>query len=94
LLKFATAKHIKRIKIGANLAKCFEDELNPVALKAQRRVPLPDGYNFINLFKILFILSLNLDEWINEPDTSDNNEDEEDEASNIDLTDNEVFYFY
>uniref|UniRef100_A0A1I8BU09 AP-3 complex subunit delta n=1 Tax=Meloidogyne hapla TaxID=6305 RepID=A0A1I8BU09_MELHA len=74
LLNFATTKHAERIKIGASLAKCFEDELNPVAPKAQRRVPLPEG--------------LNLDEWINEPDTLDNNEEEEDEdASSVDLSD-------
>uniref|UniRef100_A0A915NHQ4 AP-3 complex subunit delta domain-containing protein n=1 Tax=Meloidogyne floridensis TaxID=298350 RepID=A0A915NHQ4_9BILA len=76
LLKYASTKHAERIKIGASLARCFEDELNPVAPKAQRRVPLPEG--------------LNLDEWINEPDTSDNNEDEEEEVSSIDVSDNEI----
>nr|CAD2130956.1 unnamed protein product [Meloidogyne enterolobii] len=75
LLKYASTKHAERIKIGASLARCFEDELNPVAPKAQRRVPLPEG--------------LNLDEWINEPDTSDNNEDEEEEVSSIE-SDNEI----
>uniref|UniRef100_A0A915N6C3 AP-3 complex subunit delta domain-containing protein n=1 Tax=Meloidogyne javanica TaxID=6303 RepID=A0A915N6C3_MELJA len=75
LLKYASTKHAERIKIGASLARCFEDELNPVAPKAQRRVPLPEG--------------LNLDEWINEPDTSDNNEDEEEEVSSIE-SDNEM----
>uniref|UniRef100_A0A914LNH2 AP-3 complex subunit delta domain-containing protein n=1 Tax=Meloidogyne incognita TaxID=6306 RepID=A0A914LNH2_MELIC len=74
LLKYASTKHAERIKIGASLARCFQDELNPVAPKAQRRVPLPEG--------------LNLDEWINEPDTSDNNEDEE-EVSSIE-SDNEI----
>jgi len=50
LLKYASTKHAERIKIGASLARCFEDELNPVAPKAQRRVPLPEGYILRNLF--------------------------------------------
>lgn len=44
LLKFAIEKHAERVKIGAMLAKCFEGELNPVAAKAQRKVPIPERF--------------------------------------------------
>jgi hypothetical protein len=43
LLKFAMEKHAERQQIGATLAKYFEGELNPVAAKAQRKVPVPEG---------------------------------------------------
>lgn len=35
--------HAKREKVGEYFAKLFEGELNPVAVKAQRKVPVPDG---------------------------------------------------
>ena len=43
------------LRLGAELAAMFAGELNPVAPKAQRKVPLPEG--------------LDLDAWINEPPT-------------------------
>ncbi|CAG8666709.1 14615_t:CDS:10 [Cetraspora pellucida] len=47
---------------------CFYYELNPVAPKAQKKVPVPEG--------------LDLDAWINEPlPESENNESEEEEES-------------
>lgn len=52
--------------LGEEVASLFRDELNPVAPKAQRKVPLPEG--------------LNLDEWINEP-PSDSVSDAEAEAA-------------
>lgn len=71
-LKFAIEKHSERRKVGSSLIGCFKGDLNPVAEKAQKRVPIPDG--------------LNLDECINEPDelTTDeerNDWEEEDLAS-------------
>ncbi len=39
--------------LAADLVQLFAGDLNPVAPKAQRKVPVPEG--------------LNLDEWINEP---------------------------
>ncbi|XP_043205811.1 AP-3 complex subunit delta-1-like isoform X2 [Amphibalanus amphitrite] len=47
-------------RLGAELQQLFSGELNPVAPKAQKKVPVPEG--------------LNLDEWINEP--SDESADE------------------
>lgn len=43
------------LRLGAELAALFAGELNPVAPKAQRKVPVPEG--------------LDLDAWINEPPT-------------------------
>lgn len=44
-------------RIDLELAALFDGELNPVAAKAQRKVPVPEG--------------LDLDAWINEPSASD-----------------------
>lgn len=48
-------------RIDLEIACLFEGELNPVAAKAQKKVPIPEG--------------LDLDEWINDPpsDPEDNN---------------------
>ena len=43
--------------LDLELAGLFDGELNPVAAKAQRKVPVPEG--------------LDLDEWINSPPASD-----------------------
>lgn len=51
-------------KVGADLALLMTGELNPVAPKAQKKVPLPDG--------------LDLDAWINDPPSE--SEEEEDDA--------------
>jgi AP-3 complex subunit delta-1 len=45
------------VRIDLELASLFEGELNPVAPKAQRKVPIPEG--------------LDLDEWINDPPSDD-----------------------
>jgi len=84
LLKFAIEKHAERMKIGATLAKCFDGELNPVAAKAQRKVPVPDGYfHQFNNFEVFFCgtffsFRLDLDAWVNEPELSANEDEEED----------------
>ncbi|KAL3110627.1 hypothetical protein niasHT_017505 [Heterodera trifolii] len=64
MLNFASKMHTTNVKIGEALTKHFDGELNPVAAKAQRKVPVPDG--------------LNLDECINEIEDS-SMEDEMDE---------------
>ncbi|VDM38019.1 unnamed protein product [Toxocara canis] len=46
--------HANREKVAEDFSKLFEGELNPVAPKAQRKVPVPDG--------------LDLDAWIHEPE--------------------------
>lgn len=52
------------------IALLFTGELNPVALKAQRKVPLPEG--------------LNLDAWINDPPSNSEGEEIEDFSEEID----------
>ena len=54
-------------RVDLELAALFDGELNPVAPKAQKKVPIPEG--------------LDLDAWINEP-PSDSDESEE-QASNL-----------
>lgn len=43
LLKFVEKEHMNKEKMGEHFAALFEGELNPVASKAQRKVPLPEG---------------------------------------------------
>uniref|UniRef100_A0A0N4ZAI7 AP-3 complex subunit delta n=1 Tax=Parastrongyloides trichosuri TaxID=131310 RepID=A0A0N4ZAI7_PARTI len=61
LVKFVEGKHNEKEKMGESLISLYEGELNPVAPKAQRKVPIPEG--------------LNLDEWIGEPFPESENED-------------------
>ncbi|MCP9263614.1 AP-3 complex subunit delta-1 [Dirofilaria immitis] len=57
VLKIIERFHSNREKIGEEFAKLFEGELNPVAMKAQKKVPVPEG--------------LDLDAWIHEPVSED-----------------------
>lgn len=43
LLKYVMKLHDKGAKVSAELAELFAGELNPVAGKAQKKVPVPDG---------------------------------------------------
>ncbi|KIH52494.1 adaptin region [Ancylostoma duodenale] len=43
ILRVVEAAHARREKIATDIAKLYEGELNPVAPKAQRKVPVPDG---------------------------------------------------
>ncbi|GMS84974.1 hypothetical protein PENTCL1PPCAC_7149, partial [Pristionchus entomophagus] len=65
LIKIVESVHQKREKIGDELSILFDGELNPVAPKAQRKVPVPEG--------------LDLDAWIGEewPETEEEEEEEE-----------------
>ena len=56
------------VTLGSDLLSLFFGELNPVAPKAQKKVPLPEG--------------LDLDEWINEPPSS-LSEDEEIQVGDV-----------
>uniref|UniRef100_A0A914HEH6 AP-3 complex subunit delta n=1 Tax=Globodera rostochiensis TaxID=31243 RepID=A0A914HEH6_GLORO len=62
MLKFASEMHAQNVKISEALTKHFEGELNPVAAKAQKKVPVPEG--------------LNLDECINEMEPFEGDEDD------------------
>lgn len=66
LLKYVMKLHDKGAKVSAELAELFAGELNPVAGKAQKKVPVPDG--------------LDLDQWINEP-PSDSSDEERDRTN-------------
>ncbi|CAD5114681.1 DgyrCDS3727 [Dimorphilus gyrociliatus] len=63
LLKYLQKIHNKNVDIGPEISVLFSGTLNPVAPKAQKKVPVPDG--------------LNLDKWINEPISSSSEDDEE-----------------
>lgn len=70
--------------VAGELVAAFTVELNPVASKAQKKVPIPEGmcsYLFIYAqllhFSCSFTVGLNLDEWINDP-PSESEEEEED----------------
>ncbi|GMT16862.1 hypothetical protein PFISCL1PPCAC_8159, partial [Pristionchus fissidentatus] len=64
LIRIVESVHQKREKIGDELLILFDGELNPVAPKAQRKVPVPEG--------------LDLDAWIGEewPETEEEEEEE------------------
>ncbi|KAK6026391.1 adaptin region [Ostertagia ostertagi] len=69
LLRVIEAAHSRREKIAADVARLYEGELNPVAAKAQRKVPVPDG--------------LDLDQWIGEEwqDTPESSEESDVDAT-------------
>lgn len=58
------------IEFAAELAVAFKSELNPVAAKAQKKVPVPEG--------------LDLDVWINDP-PSESEEEEEEQMDNTEV---------
>ncbi|XP_050403527.1 AP-3 complex subunit delta-1 isoform X1 [Patella vulgata] len=59
--KYVGKIHEKGVKMGEELEQLYAGDLNPVAIKAQKKVPVPDG--------------LDLDKWINPP-PSDSSDDE------------------
>lgn len=67
LLKYVLKLHDKGVKVAAELSELFVGELNPVASKAQKKVPVPDG--------------LDLDQWINDPPSESS--DEERDRTNV-----------
>ena len=44
LLKQVEKLHAGRERVAGDVAKLYERELNPVAAKAQKKVPVPEGY--------------------------------------------------
>ncbi|KAE9551048.1 hypothetical protein FO519_005748 [Halicephalobus sp. NKZ332] len=44
ILRFIEKQHSNRIKMGEAFSVLFEGELNPVAAKAQKKVPIPEVY--------------------------------------------------
>ncbi|KAK3755607.1 hypothetical protein QZH41_017603, partial [Actinostola sp. cb2023] len=66
MIKYVLKLQAKGVKCGEEVCALFVGEMNPVAVKAQKKVPLPEG--------------LDLDKWINEPlDESSAEEDNEED---------------
>ncbi|XP_042335820.1 AP-3 complex subunit delta-1 isoform X1 [Sceloporus undulatus] len=62
LMKYIHKLQIKEVPVAEEVMALFAGELNPVAPKAQKKVPIPEG--------------LDLDAWINEPPSESESEDE------------------
>ncbi|XP_066491121.1 AP-3 complex subunit delta-1 isoform X4 [Tiliqua scincoides] len=62
LMKYIHKLQIKEVPVAEEVTALFAGELNPVAPKAQKKVPIPEG--------------LDLDAWINEPPSDSESEDE------------------
>ncbi|XP_064424430.1 AP-3 complex subunit delta-1 [Latimeria chalumnae] len=62
LIKYIQKLQSKDVPVAEEVTALFAGELNPVAPKAQKKVPVPDG--------------LDLDVWINEPPSESESEDE------------------
>ncbi|XP_048758475.2 AP-3 complex subunit delta-1-like isoform X2 [Ostrea edulis] len=79
LVKYVQKLIEKGAKVGEEVSSLFAGDLNPVAPKAQRKVPVPDG--------------LDLDKWINEP-LSESSEDEEPTTSIFAINHDDTKSFY
>ncbi|KAG9343232.1 hypothetical protein JZ751_014211 [Albula glossodonta] len=66
LVKYIEKLQQKQVEVGEEVTALFTGELNPVAPKAQKKVPVPEG--------------LDLDAWINEPPSESESEDEKPRA--------------
>ncbi|KAJ7419284.1 AP-3 complex subunit delta-1 [Willisornis vidua] len=62
LIKYIQKLQVKEVPVAEEVIALFAGELNPVAPKAQKKVPVPEG--------------LDLDAWINEPPSDSESEDE------------------
>ncbi|XP_039622826.1 AP-3 complex subunit delta-1 isoform X1 [Polypterus senegalus] len=62
LVKYIQKLQAKEVSVAEEVTALFAGELNPVAPKAQKKVPVPEG--------------LDLDAWINEPPSESESEDE------------------
>ncbi|XP_049572781.1 AP-3 complex subunit delta-1 isoform X6 [Syngnathus scovelli] len=66
LVKYIQKLQQKEVEVEEEVIALFAGELNPVAPKAQKKVPVPEG--------------LDLDAWINEPPSESESEDEQPKA--------------
>ncbi|XP_016520205.1 AP-3 complex subunit delta-1 isoform X10 [Poecilia formosa] len=66
LVKYIQKLQQKDVEVAEEVNALFAGELNPVAPKAQKKVPVPEG--------------LDLDAWINEPPSESESEDEQPKA--------------
>ncbi|XP_078318688.1 AP-3 complex subunit delta-1-like isoform X1 [Crassostrea virginica] len=79
VVKYVQKLMDKGAKVGDEVSSLFAGELNPVAPKAQRKVPVPEG--------------LDLDKWINEP-LSESSSDEEPTTSIFAINHDDSKSFY
>jgi len=47
--------HDKGVRVADEVNELFAGELNPVAAKAQRKVPVPDGYGVIVIAVVVIV---------------------------------------
>uniref|UniRef100_A0A673J227 AP-3 complex subunit delta-1 n=1 Tax=Sinocyclocheilus rhinocerous TaxID=307959 RepID=A0A673J227_9TELE len=66
LVKYIQKLQQKKVEVAEEVTALFAGELNPVAPKAQKKVPVPEG--------------LDLDAWINKPPSESESEDEKPKA--------------
>nr|XP_040039745.1 AP-3 complex subunit delta-1 isoform X4 [Gasterosteus aculeatus aculeatus] len=66
LVKYIQKLQQKDVEVAEEVIALFDGELNPVAPKAQKKVPVPEG--------------LDLDAWINEPPSESESEDDQPKA--------------
>ncbi|CAI2347003.1 unnamed protein product [Caenorhabditis sp. 36 PRJEB53466] len=72
IIRIVEQLHQQRQKMGEELQKLYDGELNPVATKAQRKVPVPDG--------------LDLDTWIGDEWVSSAEDESADDESDMEAT--------
>ena len=86
IVRIVERQHAERAKVGDALAALLEGELNPVAAKAQRRVPVPEKWGVVERpaeSRTALHCSFDLDAWIVEPEP-DSDEDEDDDGARHD----------
>jgi AP-3 complex subunit delta-1 len=69
LMKYIVKLQSKGAAVADELQKLFVGDLNPVAAKAQRKVPIPEG--------------LDLDQWINDPPSDSDNDKDDDKDDDM-----------
>ncbi|CAB4009769.1 AP-3 complex subunit delta-1, partial [Paramuricea clavata] len=69
LIKYVLKLQAKGVQCSAEVSLLFTGELNPVATKAQKKVPVPEG--------------LDLDKWINDPPESSDEENDDDDIDSM-----------
>lgn len=55
LVKYILKLHGKGVKVADEVVALFAGELNPVAVKAQKKVPVPEGY-VLNMYSVDLVL--------------------------------------
>ena len=68
LVKYVIKIKDKGVNVGDELATLYAGELNPVAAKAQRKVPVPEGYvhqsfysnKLLCLFQVYVIIEMHI----------------------------------